>query len=125
MFPAFLAHEQPAILHIWQEAHSLLHGCETKHSCVHGICQVNLSTMHMTSHSQVNIVVADGLVPIWCPGHQSSLSQPVLPKIFHGSSDIYPMGFIYSVQNCEISHQTFGPSHRKCPTCPMIFVNTA
>ena len=22
------------------------------------------------------------------------------------------------------SHQTFGPSHRRCPTCPMIFVNT-
>ena len=49
----------------------------------------------------------------------------VLPKNFHGSSDICPMGFIYSIQNCEISHQTFGPSHRKCPTCPMIFVNTA
>ena len=35
------------------------------------------------------------------------------------------MDFIYSIQICEISHQTFGPSHRKCPTCPMIFVNTA
>ena len=35
------------------------------------------------------------------------------------------MGFMYSIQICEISHQTFGPSHRKCPTCPMIFVNTA
>ena len=34
------------------------------------------------------------------------------------------MGFIYSIQICEISHQTFGPSHQKCPTCPMIFVNT-
>ena len=34
------------------------------------------------------------------------------------------MGFIYSIQNCEISHQTFRPSHQKCPTCPMIFVNT-
>ena len=31
------------------------------------------------------------------------------------------MGFIYSIQICEISHQTFGPSHW---TCPMIFVNT-
>ena len=28
---------------------------------------------------------------------------------------------LYSIQICEISHQTFGPSHRKCP---MIFVNT-
>ena len=45
-------------------------------------------------------------------------------KNFYGSSDICPMGFIYSIQICEISHQTFGPSHRKCPTCPMIFVNT-
>ena len=25
-------------------------------------------------------------------------------------------GFIYSIQICEISHQTFGPSHRKCLT---------
>ena len=30
----------------------------------------------------------------------------------------------YSIQICEISHQTFGPSHRKCPTCLMIFMNT-
>ena len=48
----------------------------------------------------------------------------VFMKNFYGSSDICPMGFIYSIQICEISHQTFGPSHRKCPTCPMIFVNT-
>ena len=34
------------------------------------------------------------------------------------------MGFIYSIQICEISHQTFGPSHRKCPTCPVICMNT-
>ena len=34
------------------------------------------------------------------------------------------MGFIYSIQICEISHQTFGPSHRKCPTCPMFFAYT-
>ena len=33
-------------------------------------------------------------------------------------------GLIYSIQICEISHQTFGPSNRKWPTCPMIFVNT-
>ena len=49
----------------------------------------------------------------------------VYPKNFHDSSDICPMGFMYSIQIREISHQTFGPSHRKCPTCPMIFVNTA
>ena len=48
----------------------------------------------------------------------------MLLKNFHGPSDICPMGFIYSIQSCEISHQTFGPSHRKCPTYPMIFVNT-
>ena len=45
-------------------------------------------------------------------------------KKFHDSSDICPMGFIYSIQICEISHQTFGPSHRKCRMCPMIFMNT-
>ena len=56
-----------------------------------------------------------GFVPDWS----------VFMKNFHGSSDICPMDFIYSIQICEISHQTFGPSHRKCPTCPMIFVNTA
>ena len=48
----------------------------------------------------------------------------VFTKNFHGSSDICRMGFIYSILICEISHQTSGPSHRKCPTCPMIFVNT-
>ena len=34
------------------------------------------------------------------------------------------MGFIHPIQIFQISHQTFGPSHRKCPTCPMIFMNT-
>ena len=34
------------------------------------------------------------------------------------------MGFMYSIKICEISHQTFGPSHWKWPTCPMIFMNT-
>ena len=34
------------------------------------------------------------------------------------------MGFIYSIPICAIFQQTFGPSHQKCPTCPMIFVNT-
>ena len=34
-------------------------------------------------------------------------------------------GLYNSIQNCEITHQTFGPIQRKCPTCPMIFVNTA
>ena len=47
----------------------------------------------------------------------------VCPKNFHGSSDICLMSFIYLIQICEISHQTFEPSHRKCPTCLMIFVN--
>ena len=35
----------------------------------------------------------------------------VLPKNFHGSSGICPMDFINSIQNCEISHQTFRRSH--------------
>ena len=48
----------------------------------------------------------------------------VYPKNFHDSSDICPMGLIYSFQICEIFHQTFGPRHRKCLMCPMIFVNT-
>ena len=48
----------------------------------------------------------------------------VYPNNFHDSSDICPMAIIYSIQICEISYQTFGPSHRKCPMCPMIFVNT-
>ena len=55
---------------------------------------------------------------------QKVLRCTVFMKNFHGSSDICPMGFICSIQICEISHQTFGPSHRKCPTCPMILVNT-
>ena len=35
------------------------------------------------------------------------------------------MGSICSLQICEISHQTFGPSHQKCSMCPMILVNLA
>ena len=46
---------------------------------------------------------------------------PMLPKNFYGSSDICAMGFIYPIQIFEISHQTFGPSHRKCPTCLFFF----
>ena len=34
------------------------------------------------------------------------------------------MGCIYSIQICEIFHQTFGPGLRKCPMCPMIFMDT-
>ena len=45
-------------------------------------------------------------------------------KTFNDSSDICLMGYIHSIQNCETSHQTFGPSHRKCPMCQMIFMNT-
>ena len=33
-------------------------------------------------------------------------------------------GCIYSIQICEIFHQTFGPGHGKCPMCPMIFMKT-
>ena len=55
---------------------------------------------------------------------KAQLGMAVYPKNFHDSSDICPMGFIYSIQICEISHRTFGPSHRKCPMCPMIFMNT-
>ena len=32
---------------------------------------------------------------------------------------------IYSIQIYVISHQTFWPSHRKCPMCPMILMNIA
>ena len=52
-------------------------------------------------------------------------TDAVYLKNFHDSSDFCPMGFWYSIQICEISHQTFGPRHRNCPMCPMIFMNTA
>ena len=52
-------------------------------------------------------------------------TMAVYLKNFHDSWDICPMGFQYSIRICEISHQTFGPSHRKCWMCPMIFMNTA
>ena len=45
-------------------------------------------------------------------------------KNFHDSSDICSMGFIYSIQICEISRETFGPSYWKYPMCPMIFMST-
>ena len=32
--------------------------------------------------------------------------------------------WICSLQTCEISHRTFGPGHRKCLMCLIIFVNT-
>ena len=35
------------------------------------------------------------------------------------------MGFIYSIQICEISHQAFGPRHRKCLMCPMTLMSSA
>ena len=50
------------------------------------------------------------------------LSFYSVPKNFNDSSDICLMGFIHSIQICEIFRQTFGPSHRKCP---MIFMNSA
>ena len=36
----------------------------------------------------------------------------------------FVMGFIYSIQICGISLQTFGPSHPKCPTCSTFFAYT-
>ena len=45
-------------------------------------------------------------------------------KNFHDSSDNCLMGFIYFIEIYQISHRTFGSSHWKCPTCPMIFMNT-
>ena len=62
-----------------------------------------------------------GLILGLCPANER---HPVYPKNFHDSSDICPMGSMYSIQIREISHRKFGPSHRKCPTSPMIFVNT-
>ena len=52
-----------------------------------------------------------------------------MPQCTHKTLTVYQtficlMGFIYSIQICEISHQSFGPSCRKCLTCLMIFMNT-
>ena len=78
-----------------------------------------MTGLHLISqscdHVEYRPRIAPSLITLEC----SSVA-----KNFHGSSDICLMGFICSIQICEISHQTFGPSHRKCPTCPMIFVNT-
>ena len=77
----------------------------------------------------VSLIIMFAVRPIWAQDAIFKMSRvspvSVWPKNLHGSSNICPKGFIYSIQNCEISHQTFGPSHQKCPTCPMIFVNTA
>ena len=44
------------------------------------------------------------------------LGSSVWAKSFHCSSDICLMGFIiYFIQICELRHQTYGPSHWKCP----------
>ena len=89
-------------------------------------CIGELTITMMKSHKIPLIVQGWGLLSQFLPFHYfPGFSNPVLPKNFHGSSDICPMGFIYSIQICEISHQTFGPGHRKCPMCQMIFVNTA
>ena len=50
----------------------------------------------------------------------SSVAEKCWWFIRHSSDGLY---FICSIQICEICHQTFGPSHQKCPTCLMIFVN--
>ena len=56
---------------------------------------------------------------------RSFMINSVYPKNFHNWWDIWRMSFIYSIQICEISHQTFGLSHRNtCPMCPMICMNT-
>ena len=52
------------------------------------------------------------------PSHLS-VTEKLAWFIRHLSDGLYL--FIYSIQICEISHQTLGPSHRKCR---MIFVNT-
>ena len=39
----------------------------------------------------------------------NKMNTAVYPKNFHDSSEICPMGIIYSIQICEITHQTFGP----------------
>ena len=44
-------------------------------------------------------------------------TQSMYLNNYHDSSDICPIGFIYYIKICGISHQPFGPSHRKCPMC--------
>ena len=83
-----------------------------KFSCKHP-CHIH-ANIHITW-----VKILDGIE------YEHPTSLTVYLKNFHDSSDICPMGFIYSIQICDISHQTFEPSHRKCPMCLMIFMNTA
>ena len=79
---------------------------------------------HQVTSHYLNQCWSRSMSPYCISRPQSVTVNSVFMKNFHGSSDICPMGFIYSIQICEISHQTFGPSHQKCTVCPMIFVNT-
>ena len=57
--------------------------------------------------------------------YAKEFSKAMYPKNFHDSTDICLMGLVYTMQICEISDQTFGPSHRKCPMWLMNFMITA
>ena len=57
--------------------------------------------------------------------YEDSVTEKLSWFIRHMSDQTYVRWALYSIPNCDISHQTFGPSHQKCLTCPMIFVNTA
>ena len=80
---------------------------------------------HLHNTSEVSLWFNLSLITVaFLMNKLPNLDIAVYPKNFHDSSDICPMGFIYFIQICEISHRTFGPRHRKCPICPMIFMNT-
>ena len=110
---------------LWLHSFYRLHGTR----CPQKAVKLNHSNAHSLSQErQVHVhVYLNTPEPVlnfmWKESCVVALSTVYL-KNFHDSSDICPMGFIYSIEICEISHQTFGPSHRKCPMCPMILMNT-
>ena len=46
-------------------------------------------------------------------------------KTFRNHQTKCPMGSLKYIRKCQLCHRTFGSNHRKCPTCPTIFLNTA
>ena len=53
------------------------------------------------------------------PNDQCSLKTFMIHRTF-----VWWALYVYSIQICESSHRTFGPSHWKCAMRPMIFMNT-
>ena len=76
--------------------------------------KISYSPRHQWVKSYDSDVISTSTVT--CTG-KLMFQTSVQPKNFHGSSHICWTDLICSIKICEISHQTFGPSHWEYPMC--------